>query len=93
MENEAVKVRLHTAINRADFVSWCMLYTYKGKKCIREKLSLYIRTFVVNLLNHIHQDTKSDQIIAVRKRSFNLELVAALIEENYTVEFEAVFSV
>ena len=22
-----MKVRLHTAINRADFVSWCMLYT------------------------------------------------------------------
>ena len=26
------KLRLHTAINRADFVSWYMLYTYKGKK-------------------------------------------------------------
>ena len=27
------KVRLHTAINRAaDFVSWCMLYTYEGNK-------------------------------------------------------------
>ena len=25
-------VRLHTAINRADFVSWCMLYTYDGYK-------------------------------------------------------------
>ena len=23
---------LHTVINLADFVSWCMLYTYKGKK-------------------------------------------------------------
>ena len=27
-----VKVRLHTAINRADFVSWCTLYTYEGNK-------------------------------------------------------------
>ena len=26
------KVCLHTAINRADFVSWCMLYTYDGNK-------------------------------------------------------------
>ena len=26
------KVRLHTTINRADFVSWCMLYTYEGNK-------------------------------------------------------------
>ena len=29
---ELLKLRLHTAINRADFVSWCMLYTYKGNK-------------------------------------------------------------
>ena len=27
-----VKLRLPTAINRADFVSWCMLYTYEGNK-------------------------------------------------------------
>ena len=27
-----LKVRLHTAINRVDFVSWCMLYTYEGNK-------------------------------------------------------------
>ena len=27
-----IKVRLHTAINRADFVSWCMLYIHEGKK-------------------------------------------------------------
>ena len=26
------KVRLHTAINRADFVSWCMLYTCECNK-------------------------------------------------------------
>ena len=25
-------IRLHTAINRVDFVSWCMLYTYGGNK-------------------------------------------------------------
>ena len=30
--SHTVKVRLHTAINRADFVSSCMLYTYDGNK-------------------------------------------------------------
>ena len=35
---------LHTAINRTDYVSWCMLYTYKGNKMrIREKMTLYFR--------------------------------------------------
>ena len=28
----ALKLHLHTAINRADFVSWCMLYTHHGNK-------------------------------------------------------------
>ena len=27
-----LKLRLHTAINRADFVPRCMLYTYEGNK-------------------------------------------------------------
>ena len=27
-----LKVHLHAAIRRADFVSWCMLYTYEGKR-------------------------------------------------------------
>ena len=27
-----LKLRLHTAINRVDFVSWYMLYTYEGNK-------------------------------------------------------------
>ena len=31
-DNLRFKVRLHTAINLADFVSWCMLYTYDGNK-------------------------------------------------------------
>ena len=38
---ECLKLRSHTAINRADFVSWCMLYTYEGNKIIREKMTLY----------------------------------------------------
>ena len=39
-----VKVRLHTAINWADFVSWCMLYTRtKVTKCIREKMTMCFR--------------------------------------------------
>ena len=29
---EYIKVRLHTAINRADFLSPCMLYTNEGNK-------------------------------------------------------------
>ena len=58
-----VKLRLPTAINRADFVSWCMLYTYEGNK------TAFVRkwrcTFVGELLNHIHQDTKSAQLIGL----------------------------
>ena len=35
------KVRLYTAINRADFVSWCMLYIRKKvTKCIPEQMTL-----------------------------------------------------
>ena len=41
---DTLKVRLHIAINRAHFVSWCMLYAYKKvTKCIREKMTLYFR--------------------------------------------------
>ena len=32
-----------TAINQEDFISWCMLYMYKGNKCIREKMTMYFR--------------------------------------------------
>ena len=42
-ESSFFKVRLHTAINRADFVSWCMLYTKEGNKCVREKMTLCFR--------------------------------------------------
>ena len=37
------KVRLHSAINLADFVSWCILYTKEGNKCICEKMTLCFR--------------------------------------------------
>ena len=43
---KSLKVRLHTAINRADFVSWCMLYAKEGNKCIREKMTLCFRVSV-----------------------------------------------
>ena len=40
-----MKVRVrggkYTVINRADFLPWCMLYTHKDKKRIRDKLALY----------------------------------------------------
>ena len=46
--NARVKVRLHTAINRADFVSWCMLYIYtKVTKCIREKMTMCFREWTI----------------------------------------------
>ena len=58
--NWRIKVRLHAAINRADFVSWCMFV--RKWRC----------AFVGKPLNHIHQDTKSARLIAVCKRSFTL---------------------
>ena len=38
-----LKLRLHTAINRADFVSWCMFIRTKVTKCNCEKITLYFR--------------------------------------------------
>ena len=35
-----LKVQTHTTINLADFVSWCMLYTYEGNN-IREEMTMY----------------------------------------------------
>ena len=68
--SSCLKLRLHTAINRADFVSWCMLYIYiytKVTKCIREKMTMCFREWI-----HIHQDAKSARFIAVCKRSFRM---------------------
>ena len=67
VDRESLKLRLHTAINRDDFVSCCMLYTYKSNKM--HSVRKWRCAFVVNLLNHIHQDTKSDRLIAVCKRT------------------------
>ena len=42
------KGTLHNAINRTDFVSWWMLYTYEGNKMrIREKTTLYFRGWTI----------------------------------------------
>ena len=46
---DGVKVRFHTAINRADFVCWCMLYTYEGYK-----MHSWDNSAVGEPLNHIH---------------------------------------
>ena len=54
-----LKLRLHTAINRADFVSWCMLYTYDGNE---------MHSWEKDAKSHFDQDTKSAQLIAVCKR-------------------------
>ena len=62
-----LKLRLHTAINRADFVSWSMLYTYEGNKMhSRENHDAVLS--LGQPLNHIHQETKSVRLIAVCKR-------------------------
>ena len=42
LEDAWLKLRLHIAINRENFISWCMLYT-KVTKCICEKMTLYFR--------------------------------------------------
>ena len=42
------KVRWHTTINRADFVSWCMLYTRtKVTRCIRDKMTMCFREWTI----------------------------------------------
>ena len=46
LEDAWLKLRLHTAINREIFISWCMLYT-KVTKCIREKMTLYFRRWTI----------------------------------------------
>ena len=68
MCKRSFEVRLHTAINRADFVSWCMLYTYKGNK-MHSSENDPVLISVCEPLNHIHQDTKSARLIAVCKRT------------------------
>ena len=69
------KPRLHTAINRADFVSWCMLYTHQGNKMHSWENGRC--TFVGESLNRIHQDTKSVRLIAACacKRSSTCDLI------------------
>ena len=58
-----LKVRLHTAINCADFVSWSMIYIRKKvTKGIREKMTTYFRS---EPLHHIRRNTKSTRLIAV----------------------------
>ena len=46
-KNKQVKLRLHTAINRADFVSRCMLSTYEG-----DKLHLWENYAILSWVNH-----------------------------------------
>ena len=36
-----------TQLIGADFVSWCMLYTYEVTKCICEKMTLYFRGWTI----------------------------------------------
>ena len=72
----SVKVRLHTAINRVHFISWCMLYTYECNKMHSWEND------VGEALNHIDQDTKSARLIAVCKRSLNSNTIFLLYTRN-----------
>ena len=54
---DSVTERLHTVINRADFVPWCMVYTYEGNKMTFVRFNDDVYTFAGEPLNHIHQDT------------------------------------
>ena len=64
------KVRLHTAINRVDFVTWWMWFNRLTTKLQRHFLTecILLPLYVYNM----HQDTKSARLIAVCKRSFRV---------------------
>ena len=63
-----VKVRLDTAINREDFVSWWMWFNGSSTKaqCHFLTNAILLPSYVYNM----HQDTKSARLIAVCKHSF-----------------------
>ena len=63
-----VKVRLDTAINRADFVSWWMWFNGSTTKATAEfsHECILLPSYIYNM----HQDTKSARLIALCKRSF-----------------------
>ena len=62
------KLRLHTAINRADFVSWWMWFNASPTKSTASFSHdcILLTSYVYNM----HQDTKLARLIAVCKRSF-----------------------
>ena len=63
-----VKLRLHTAINQADFVFWWMWFNGLSTKSTMSfsHECILLPSYVYNM----HQDTKSAQLIAVCKASF-----------------------
>ena len=60
------ELRSHTAINRADFVSWWMWFNGSPTKVQRHECIL-----LPSYLYNMHQDTKSARLIAVCKRTFS----------------------
>ena len=64
-----LKLRLHTAINRADFVSWWMWFNRLTTKVQRHFLTecILLPSYVYNM----HQDTKLARLIGVCKRTFS----------------------
>ena len=74
-------VKVHTAINRADFVSWWMWFNGSPTKARRHFLTecILLPSYVYNM----HQDTKSARLIPVCKRS-------GCVEKNEDTELHAI---
>ena len=83
------KLRLHTAINRADFACWCMLYTYEVNKIQSWENDAVL--FVGEALNYIHKDTELARLIAVCKCSFRC--FCLLVEVRFWILFKLINSV
>ena len=76
-----IKVHLCTAINRGRFrILVHVIYVRSNKMHLWENLRC---TFVGEPLNHIHQDTKSTQLIAVCKRIFKFYPFAIKSDDVY----------
>ena len=69
----ALKLRLHTAINRADFVSWWMWFNGTPTKVQGNFLTNAFCSVILlhSYLYNMHQDTKSARLIAVCKRTLS----------------------
>ena len=74
-----VKVRLHTAINRADFISWWMWFNRLAMKELRHFLTKCILLPLYVYTCNMHQDTKSARLIAMCKCSLRCKIKCIII--------------